>query len=186
MTDTNARVAELAAGLFHQHGITATGVEALSKAAGISKRTLYEQFGSKDGLITAALTAFDDLVFERFTKPAERAGTPRAQIEQLFAELEAAIDSPEFRGCPFTNASSELADPAHPAHAVVRQHKDRFRRWLLSRAREAGAADPALLARQLVIIHEGIQSQSLVQGSSKPARDGRRLVSTLLDAALES
>jgi AcrR family transcriptional regulator len=184
MTEADARTAMLAAELFHEHGITATGVEALSKAAGISKRTLYERFGSKDGLITAAFAAWDDPVFERFTKPAERAPTPRAQIEQFFAELEAAVGSPEFRGCPFTNASSELADPTHPAHAVIRRHKDRFRRWLQSRAREAGAADPAGLARQLMIVHAGIQDEALIQRSAKPARDGRRLVSALLDAEL--
>jgi hypothetical protein len=67
---------------------------------------------------------------------------------------------------------------------VIRQHKDRFRRWLVSRAREAGAADPALLGRQLLIVYEGVQGQALVQRSAKPARDGRRLVSSLLDAAL--
>jgi AcrR family transcriptional regulator len=184
MTEADTRIAELAGGLFHEHGITATGVEALSKAAGISKRTLYERFGSKDGLIAAAFEAFDVPVFERFTKPAERADTPRGQIEQLFAELEAGIASPEFRGCPFANGSAELADPGHPAHPVIRQHKDRFRRWLVSRAREAGAADPALLARQLLIVYDGIQGQALVQRSAKPARDGRRLVSALLDAAL--
>ena len=184
MNDTDTRVARLAGELFHEHGITATGVEALSKAAGISKRTLYERFGSKDGLIAAAFEAFDDPVFERFTKPAEQAATPRAQIERLFAELEAGIGSIEFRGCPFSNASGELADPDHPAHAVIRRHKDRFRRWFVSRAREAGASDPVLLGRQLMIVYEGIQSQALVQRSAKPARDGRRLVSTFLDAAL--
>jgi AcrR family transcriptional regulator len=185
MTESNTRIAQLAGQLFHEHGITATGVEALSKAAGISKRTLYERFGSKDGLIAAAFEAFDEPVFERFTKPAEQAATPRAQIEQLFAELEAGIDSIEFRGCPFANAAAELADPDHPAHAVIRRHKDRFRRWLTARAREAGAADPALLARQLMIVYEGIQGQSLVQRSPKPARDGRRLVAVILDSALE-
>jgi AcrR family transcriptional regulator len=186
MPQTNERIAELAAGLFYEHGVTATGVEALSKAAGISKRTLYEQFGSKDGLITAAFASWDEPVFERFTKPAERAVTPRAQIERLFAELEAAIASPEFRGCPFTNAATELADSNHPAHAVVRRHKDRYHRWFLSRAREAGAAEPALLARQLMIVHDGIQGEALIQRSSKPARDGRRLVTALLDFALDA
>ena len=36
MADTDTRIAQLAGELFHEHGITATGVEALSKAAGIS------------------------------------------------------------------------------------------------------------------------------------------------------
>src|SRR6266550_4279399 len=59
MNDVDARIAYQAGDLFHQHGITATGVEALSKAAGISKRTLYERFGSKDGLIAAAFDVRD-------------------------------------------------------------------------------------------------------------------------------
>ena len=69
MTETNARIADQAAELFHQHGITATGVEALSHAAGISKRTLYERFGSKDGLIAAAFDVRDVPVFKMYTAP---------------------------------------------------------------------------------------------------------------------
>jgi AcrR family transcriptional regulator len=186
VTDSETRVAELAARLFHEHGITATGVEALSRNAGISKRTLYEHFGSKDGLITAALATMDVPVFERFTKPAERAATPRDQLEQLFAELESAIASPEFRGCPFANASAELADPEHPAHEVVRRHNDRLRRWLLGRARAAGAADPALLSRQLMVVFDGAQAQSLIQHSPRPARDARKAARVLIDSAVGS
>jgi hypothetical protein len=35
-----------------------------------------------------------------------------------------------------------------------------------------------------MIIHSGIQDEALIQRSAKPARDGRRLVSALLDAAI--
>jgi AcrR family transcriptional regulator len=115
MNQEDARIAYQAGDLFHQHGITATGVEALSKAAGISKRTLYERFGSKDGLIAAAFEVRDVPQFEIYTGPVERAGgTSREQLKQLFVELESTIRAPEFRGCPFTSASSELADPAIP------------------------------------------------------------------------
>jgi AcrR family transcriptional regulator len=184
VTETETRVAELAARLFHEHGITATGVEALSKTAGISKRTLYEHFGTKDALIAAAFATMDVPVFERFTKAAERAATPRDQLEQLFAELESAIASPEFRGCPFANASAELADPEHPAHAVIRRHKDRMRRWMLGRARAAGAADPGQLSRQLMIVFEGAQAQSLVLRSPRPARDARKVARVLIEGAV--
>lgn len=185
MNAEDARIADQAAELFHLHGITATGVEALSKAAGISKRTLYERFGSKDGLIAAAFEVRDLPVFERYTVSAEReAGTPRDQLKQLFAELELLIRSPEFRGCPFTSASSELTDPGHPAHPVIRQHKERLRRWMLTRARAAGAADPATLSRQLMIVFDGALVRSLVQRSARPARDARSLAETLIDAAI--
>ena len=89
MTAEDARIAALAAECFHQHGITATGVDELSRVAGISKRTLYQRFGSKDGLITAAYEALDGPVFEMFTADVEsRTDDPRAQLEAFFAQLE--------------------------------------------------------------------------------------------------
>jgi AcrR family transcriptional regulator len=183
VNETDARIADQAAELFHQRGITATGVEAMSRAAGISKRTLYERFGSKAGLVAAAFDVRDLPVFESYTKAAERADTPRDQLKQLFAELEACIRSPDFRGCPFTSAASELADPDHPAHPVIRRHKERLRRWMLTRARAAGAADPAKLARQLMVVFDGALVQSLVHRSAQPARDARELAEALVDAA---
>ena len=185
MTKTDPEIAALAATLFYEHGIGATGVDALSKAAGISKRTLYERFGCKDGLIEAALETLDAASCEHLTDVAEAAASsPRGQLEQLFVAVERVAGSEHFRGCPFANASAELADPDHPAHRVVRQHSERMRRWILVRARAAGARDPALLSRQLMLILDGTQAQALAQRSPKPARDARKLAKTLIDLAI--
>ena len=182
---SDARIAGLAAELFHEHGIGATGVDALSRAAGISKRTLYERFGSKDGLIAAAFDVLDEPAFERIIGDAERlSSTPEGKLRQLFVSLEGETRKPEYRGCPFMNAATELADPSHPAHAVIRRHKHRLRRWIRDRAREAGAANPDLLSRQLMIIVDGAQAQSLLEHSSKPAHDARGIANALIDAAL--
>jgi AcrR family transcriptional regulator len=179
------RIAALAASEFHEHGITATGVDALSRAAGISKRTLYERFGSKDGLIVAAYESLDLPVYRMFTATIEaELDDPRAQLEAFFAQLERIVRLPEFRGCPFTNAASELPDPDHPAQAMVRRHKERIRKWLRDRARAAGAADPERLSRQLMLVFAGVQSQALVERSARPARDARVVAETLLDASL--
>jgi AcrR family transcriptional regulator len=187
MTEEEARIAAAAAARFHEYGIVASGVDTLSKAAGISKRTLYQRFGSKDGLIVAAYECLDLPVFEMFTGPAERASdTPRGQLEAFFAQVEVMVKHPEFRGCPFTNASSELADPDHPAHGVVRRHKERIRRWILVRARSAGAANPVQLSRQLMLVFAGVQSEALLERSSRPAREARELVRALIDAAIHS
>ncbi len=183
--EPNDRIAALAAQQFHANGITSTGVDALSKAAGISKRTLYERFGSKDGLIVAAYESLDVPVFEMFTGPAEAgADTPRGQLDQLFVQLEAMVQLPEFRGCPFSNAAAELADLDHPAHEVVRRHKERLRAWILIRAREAGAADPEELSRQLMIVFAGAQSQALVERSPSPVRDAREVARALVDSSV--
>jgi len=182
----DARVATLAAEQFHEHGITATGVDALSRAAGISKRTLYERFGSKDGLIVAAYDALDVPVFRMLTENlAPGTDDPRLELERFFDRLVMLVRSPEFRGCPFTNAAGELADREHPAHAVVRRHKARIRRWFLSRARLAGAREPERVANRLMLLFAGVQAQSLVERSDRPAREARALASELIAAAVE-
>jgi AcrR family transcriptional regulator len=179
------RIAAVAAERFHACGITATGVAELSRSAGVSKRTLYERFGSKDGLVTAAYESLDLPVYRMFTAAIERdVDDPRAQLDAFFAQLEPILGSPDFRGCPFTNAASELPDPSHPAHAVVRRHKERLRRWLRERAKAVGAADPGLLSRQLMLVFAGAQAQALIEQSGRPAREARSLAAELVDAAV--
>ena len=186
MSPEDARIAALAAEQFHRRGITATGVDALSRAAGISKRTLYERFGSKDGLIVAAYDALDLPVYEMFTADVEaKTDDPRAQLDAFFAQLESIFRMPEFRGCPFTNAASELSDPSHPAHDVVHRHKERIRRWLLSRAKAAGASNPNQLSRRLMLLFAGAQSQALLERSARSAREARELARSLVDAAID-
>src|SRR5215475_1720434 len=156
MDAEETRIAAVAAERFHACGITATGVAELSRAAGVSKRTLYQRFGSKDGLVTAAYESLDLPVYEMFTAGIERDfDDPREQLDAFFAQLEPILGSPDFRGCPFTNAVSELPDPTHPAHAIVRRHKERVRRWLRDRAKAAGASDPGALSRELMLLFAG-------------------------------
>jgi AcrR family transcriptional regulator len=181
----STRIAAVAAERFHEWGITATGVDALSRAAGVSKRTLYERFGSKDGLVVAAYESLDLPVYRMFTAAIEEdLDDPRVQLDAFFAQLEPILGSPDFRGCPFTNAASELPDPGHPAHTVVRRHKERIRQWLRDRAKAAGATDPNALSRQLMLVFAGAQAQALIEQSGRPARDARRLASDLVEAAV--
>ena len=50
-----ARILETADRLFYQRGIRAVGVDTIAAEIGISKRTLYNHFPSKDELIAAYL-----------------------------------------------------------------------------------------------------------------------------------
>src|SRR5262249_4107777 len=78
---------------------------------------------------------------------------------------------------------SELTDADHPAHAVVRRHKERLRRWIAVRARAAGLARPDRLSRQLMLLVAGSQSQAFVERSPKPVRDAREVERALVAAA---
>ena len=177
----DARIAALAAEQFHEHGITATGVDALSRAAGISKRTLYERFGSKDGLIAAAYDG---------ARPARvpdvhgigrgrSQTTPRGQLEAFFAQLEAMVRLPEFRGCPFTNAAAELAD-RRPPGAQGRSPAQGADPAMDAppRARRGRSQTPSSSSRQLMLVFAGAQSQALLERSAAAGPRRERLSPT--------
>lgn len=50
------RIVEIASELFHTFGLKTVSMDDIAKKAGISKRTLYETFSSKDELLTTCLS----------------------------------------------------------------------------------------------------------------------------------
>ena len=103
------RLIDAAAGLFYSHGIGAVGVDLVSKAAGVSKRTLYREFGSKDRLIAESLDASGDAIVALYIRPEDGDAPPRQQILAVFGRLSDWMASDTFRGCPFINTATELA-----------------------------------------------------------------------------
>ena len=70
------RLIDAAADLFYRQGIGAVGVDLVSKAAGVSKRTLYQQFGSKEQLVAEALDARGEEVIGWYLGSGDGAGRP--------------------------------------------------------------------------------------------------------------
>lgn len=54
-TDTTNRVLEAARLLFLQSGLKGVNMDAIAKEAGVARQTLYNQFGSKEAIFSAAL-----------------------------------------------------------------------------------------------------------------------------------
>ena len=145
------RILDAADRLFYAHGIQSIGVDAVVLEAGISKRTLYKHFGSREQLIAAYLA-------RRGARQPEvpRPGDELAEILGVFKRFERWFASDEFRGCPFSNAIAELGgDAGHPALKVARDVKARNTAWFELRLRALGAAHAASLATQLSILVEG-------------------------------
>ncbi|BBJ37693.1 hypothetical protein SSPO_004110 [Streptomyces antimycoticus] len=53
LTPAGRRIVAAAEDLFYSRGITAVGVDLIAERAGTTKRTLYNQFGSKDRLVAS-------------------------------------------------------------------------------------------------------------------------------------
>ena len=97
------RILETADRLFYGQGIRAVGVDTIAAEIGISKRTLYNHFPSKDDLIVAYLS-------RRLRPAAPSDRPPLEQILGAFDRLERTIATGVFRGCPFVNAVAELKE----------------------------------------------------------------------------
>lgn len=173
--------------LIYREGINLTGVDRLSGVAGVSKRTLYQRFHSKDELVGRALAAADPQVAESVLRPGVEAlaagADGAASIRAVYRALRAAASSDSFRGCPFVNAAIELTDPDHPAQHAIRTHKERVRAWFESAARAGGLDAPASLSRQLMVVLDGFYVDSLIRPGVDAAEDAIAVVDALLVAA---
>lgn len=179
MTEVRDRLLDTADALFYAHGIRAIGVDAIAAEAGVSKRTLYRHFRSKDELVAAYLARRACRIDPIPDVP------PLGQISAIFDRLERWFGSKDFRGCPFVNAAAELGGtPDHPALEIVASLKRRRERQLMRHLAALGADDPRERARELAIIIEGAVCASLVRGGDpQMARSARLLARSLLQAA---
>lgn len=174
------RILAAAGELFYRQGILATGVEELAESAHVSKRTLYQHFPSKDEVVVAYLDAIT--LADLGPAMSGLLDSSRPARERLLGVFDA---DPTHRGCPFLNASAELFDPAHPARRASCRHKQEFVDRLIALAREAGAADPALLGHQLALLSDGARAQGATLDSDEPLRYARTVAEGLLAAALD-
>ncbi|WP_377270974.1 TetR/AcrR family transcriptional regulator [Peterkaempfera sp. SMS 1(5)a] len=156
------RLLDAAADLFYRDGVS-IGVEALCRAAGVSKRSMYQLFGSKDDVVAASLDRRAPVYEAMLLPDRDDTRSPRERILHVFEQLEAAAASPEYRGCPYVATAMEVKDPAHPASRAARRHKDVLTSFFRLEAAHGGASDPETLARQLTVVFDGSGARAVVQ-----------------------
>jgi AcrR family transcriptional regulator len=184
-TSPRTRLLEAAADLFYRLGVTAVGVDAVSEAAHVSKRSLYQHFGSKDELVAEALRERAPTITARWLAAVDANAAPRRRILVVFDTLCSVSLEPGFRGCPFVNVATELADPTHPARAVARAAKQALRDFFRDNAAQAGATHPDTLADQLMMLFDGAMAQRLVGLDTDPVA-AAQAAATLIDAAVDA
>jgi len=168
---TRRRIIDAAYELFYRKGFARVGVDAIAAQAGITKRTLYAHFDSKDQLLAAVLDRQHDLALERIrTWSARLSGNADAMLASLFADLAGWAARPRWSGAGFTRLVMELADlPGHPARAIARRHKAAIESWLADELSRRRVRNAALRARQIMLLLEGCQVLMLIQGDKRYA-----------------
>ncbi|WP_143626387.1 TetR/AcrR family transcriptional regulator, partial [Streptomyces viridosporus] len=115
LTPAARRVLEAAGRLFYERGIHAVGVDLIAAEAGVTKKTLYDRFGSKEQIVVEYLAARDER-WRAFLAPyLDAAGPePAARVLAVFEASRAWAAEHGSKGCSMVNAHAEISDPAHP------------------------------------------------------------------------
>ncbi|WP_439572811.1 TetR/AcrR family transcriptional regulator [Phreatobacter sp.] len=169
---TRSIIVEAADALFYERGLRSVSMDEIAERAGVTKRTLYYHFDSKDELIAAYLAARDLPTMQRYRQWLGGSDRPLPErVSAMFSRLAAHARKPKWLGCGFTRAAVELASqPGHPAVAMAARHKQRFETWLEEEFRLSGVEDPAAVARQVMILLEGAIALALVHRDAAYAR----------------
>jgi len=157
LTPTRERIVSAAIKLFYGEGIRGVSMDGVAATAGVTKRTLYYHFKSKDDLVAAYLEARDQPNLTLFKSWfAETDGGLAAKVQSIFRHLARAARHPKWQGCGFLRTSVELANmPGHPAIKIGAAHKKKFEDWLHLTFEAAGIANGLRLARQILLLLDG-------------------------------
>ncbi len=161
---TRNRIVAAAGRLFYAEGIRAVSVDAVAEKAGITKKTLYYHFRSKDELIAAYLQASDQPTLALYARWFdETEGSTRDKVRGLFTQFSRSANTSKWKGCGFLRTTAELASaPGHPAIKAGAAHKKRFEAWLTDALIKDGVGDAATIARRIVILLDGAATVMLI------------------------
>ena len=184
-TRPSARERLLAAAneLFYNEGVHTVGIDRVIEQAGVAKASLYNTFGSKDELVRAYLQTRQANVTQAITRAVDRYDTPRERLLAVFDGQGELFAQTGYRGCAFARASAE-SHPGDPAEQAAGAYRRWVRDLLTDLAAQAGAPDPAALARQLHLIYDGASTSARMDHDTTAAATARNAAAALLDVAL--
>jgi AcrR family transcriptional regulator len=160
---TRERLLDAASRLIYREGVH-VGIATICGEARISKRSLYQEFATKDELVAAAIERSGPS-FHSLILPSDNVeGSPRKLILHVFERLEELALSEAFRGCPFVDVAVEVRDAGHPATVAARRFKYEMTSFFEKQAARLGVSDPGLLARQLTMTFDGASTQFALYG----------------------
>ena len=175
-----------AVALFAKNGIHATGIDTIVEQSGVTKKTLYAHFRSKEELVLAALRHYDGQFRNSFMRQVEmKARTPKARLLAVFDVAKAWFSQQNFYGCLFINAVGEHSTPDTSLRYVCSDFKRMMTEFILDLCVKAGARNPPQLAEELALLLEGAIVTAQVSQKPEAAKIAKRAAEVLIDQQIE-
>lgn len=176
--DTQTRIVDAAARLFHEQGFNGTGISTILREAEVNSGSLYHFYPSKEALLVAVLERYTHLLRPVVMDPVERATPdPVERIFTLFAQYRGWLAPIGFaQGCPIGNLALEIGDSSPAARDLIRQNFEGWygcvRGWLEAAGdRLPPETDRGQLAVFVLTVLEGAIMQARAAQSPKPFDD---------------
>ncbi|TCR87988.1 TetR/AcrR family transcriptional regulator [Rhizobium sp. BK376] len=168
---------------FYEGGFHATGMEAALAGSGISKRTIYKYFPSKEDLIEAVLQRYSQVIVDDLFGPvADIISDPREQIVAFF-DVSRIPGRMLTRGCLGMKAAQEFTGKHRGIVELGIEANTRGEAKFLELCRQAGLAEPASVAKQLSLIFQGALVLSHTSGETSPFLVAKEAASAVLEKA---
>lgn len=111
-------VISAAVGVFWRHGYTTASISDLTEATGLSRSSIYQRFGDKDGLFNESLECYVEHVITRMKST--RKASARESVEALLRDFfPADPEAKRPQGCLLSRSCVEKEDLSSIAQAVV-------------------------------------------------------------------
>ena len=182
LTAAGERIAVAAAELFYAHGIRAVGVDTIAEAAGTTKKTLYDRFGSKDALVALCLVRRARAWQAFLADELEQHTDARRRVLAVFDAVRRWTAGSE-RGCAFVNVYAEVGGTDHPAVPVIRAEKAWMRDRFTELVADAGVRPAERVARAVHLLYEGALVTATAGADDRAIGDARAAAAELLDLA---
>ncbi len=176
-------IIRLAYEVIDAHGFYETGVDRLFTDSGISKRTVYKYFRSKEELIAAAIGYYRQKTLDAIAAElSRRGGTAQDKLLALFDMKRQELSAADYSGCFAINARLFYDGDQPEIHEACADFLRSVQDLIQQLCREAGCAKPAATAKQIMVLFTGLIVHGQSQRDPDAARLAKELVRTLITA----
>lgn len=158
-----------------EESLSDLNIERISDKAGVSRRTFFSHFPSKDHLLAEVVEHMRPTYLDRYRLWSDSCG-PLASVEErlqkIFECITNAAKNPQWKGSCFIRVSAELGNfSGHPVHAVVAKANQDMEDWFDIELHRGGYPDSKTIARQLVVMLNGLLMLQLITRSASYGKD---------------
>ena len=168
------KILQTARRLFCQVGFHATGITRILDESGVSRRSLYTHYGSKENLLKAVFQEEANIWFCWFNYDLPQMEcSPSERILMLFDLMQDWFDSEDFFGCVFINAVAEHEKSNGWIQEVASNYRDEISAKFQEMVAESGVKDPETVTEKLNLLIDGAIVGAMITGNGEIAQIGK-------------